>query len=152
MTKTSPVVAPVKLTPAKDDSRPFVPKDEYQRDILTKLYAGQKSLGIEPTGWNVLIAVFVRPEKTTGGVFLADRTRGEDEFQGRVGVVLAMGPDAYLGDRVRNYGGPWVQPGDWVIFPTFENTATKHKYRGVVVAEVPDDRFTAIVRDPMDVY
>lgn len=151
MTKASPVVA-LQSPTLSIDHFPFTPRDAYQKELLALLYGDKKTLGIAPSGWNVLIAVFKRPGKTAGGILLTERTRDEDDYQGRVGLVIALGPDTYRDDRMRVYAGPWVQPGDWVVFPAFENTATKHRYRGITVAEVPDDRLTATVDDPMDVF
>src|SRR5580700_7219005 len=49
----------------------------------------------------VLVYVYKRPnEATLGGktFFLADKTVGEDEFQGIVGLVLKKGPAAFRDD------------------------------------------------------
>lgn len=35
----------------------------------------------------VLCAVYVRPNKTKGGIMLADQTTAEDRFQGKVGLI-----------------------------------------------------------------
>ncbi|WP_376956369.1 hypothetical protein ABNQ39_00125 (plasmid) [Azospirillum sp. A26] len=105
---------------------------------------------VRPTGYNVLCAVYIRPERTKGGIILADQTRKEDEFQGRVGLVLALGPDAYA-DRNRYPGGAWVKPGDWAMVPSYENQAGKFKYGDYLLFTVPDDRLTTVVADPAKV-
>ena len=64
----------------------------------------------------VLVATYIRPEKTKGGVFLADRTLDEDRFQGKVGLVLKVGPRAFVDDAVNKFDGIKVEVGDWVTY------------------------------------
>ena len=40
--------------------------------------------GVEVFGGDVLVAIYKRPEKTRSGIILADTTRDEDRFQGKV--------------------------------------------------------------------
>lgn len=72
--------------------------------------------GFEPMQGLVLVATYVRPEKTKGGIILADRTLQEDRFQGKVGLVLAMGPVAFQDYGVTKYAGVTAKPGDWVMY------------------------------------
>lgn len=65
---------------------------------------------------NVLVATYVRPEKTAGGVLLPDRSLAEDRFQGKVGLVLGWGPLAFKDDSVAKFGGVEIKVGDWVIY------------------------------------
>lgn len=105
----------------------------------------------EPTGWFVMVLQFVRPDgKTLAGgqkLFFADKTRDEDKYQGRAGVVLALGPDAYA-DRSKYPRGPWVKPGDQVLWPTLETAAQRQTYHGLILAFLPDDRLVATRVDP----
>lgn len=62
----------------------------------------------------VLCAVYIRPEKTKSGLYIADSTRDEDKFQGKVGLIVKMGPQAFESD------GNWFsdvkfQLHDWVV-------------------------------------
>ena len=64
----------------------------------------------------VLLGVYKRPDKTAGGVFLSDLTRGEDEHQGKVGLVLKLGPRAYVDDDENHFDdSEKVKVGDWVV-------------------------------------
>lgn len=127
----------------------FYPADEYQLAVMREL----KDVELpSPVGYYVLLAIFKRPEKTRGGIILADRTRDEDDYQGRVGLVLAVGDHAYRSDKFREFDDEWVSPGDWVVFPVFENAATKFKFNGVTLATLPDDKMLAVVSNPMDVF
>ncbi len=70
----------------------------------------------------VLVATYVRPEKTKGGIILADRTLIEDRFQGKTGLVIAVGPQAFLDDGGARFGGISVEPGDWVTYRPSDGT------------------------------
>ena len=70
--------------------------------------------GVEVFGSDVLTAIYRRPEKTKSGIILVDDTRGEDVHQGKVGLILKMGPVAYIdkdGARFRD-----IKEGDWIVF------------------------------------
>lgn len=105
----------------------------------------------EPTGWHVMVLQYIRPEgkRLSGGgvLYFADKTKEEDKYQGRAGLVLALGPDAYA-DRVKYPGGPWVQPGDLVLWPALETAAQRQTYHGLVLSFLPDDRLVARRVDP----
>lgn len=66
-------------------------------------------------GARVLVATYIRPEKTTGGIILTDKSRGEDVWQGKVGLVLALGPLAFQNDEEHRWGEIKPQVGDWVL-------------------------------------
>lgn len=74
---------------------------------------------------NILVAVYQRAktaERTKGGIFLPDKTKEEDKWQGNVGLVVAMGPKAYKDDEVTKFEGERVDIGDWVWFRPAEGT------------------------------
>jgi co-chaperonin GroES (HSP10) len=59
----------------------------------------------------VLVATYLRPEKTASGVYLPDKVRDEDRFQGKVGLVMMIGPTAFTGE-----GDVPVRPGEWIVY------------------------------------
>ena len=63
----------------------------------------------------VLVATYIEPEKTRGGIIRPDRTLAENRFQGKAALVLKMGPLAFVDDNVAKFGGVTVQEGDWVF-------------------------------------
>jgi co-chaperonin GroES (HSP10) len=71
---------------------------------------------IDPLGAELLVAVYKRPERTKGGLILSDVSRREDEFQGKVGLVLKMGPVAFTEDGTHRWGDQAPAVGDWVLF------------------------------------
>lgn len=64
----------------------------------------------------ILVMTYIRPDKTASGLYLADRTRDEDRFQGKAGLVLSKGPQAFVDDDINKFYGQNVEPGDWVAF------------------------------------
>lgn len=64
----------------------------------------------------VLIAIYVRPEKTKGGLYLTNNIRDEDKWQGKVGLVVKAGPDAFKDASGKWFNGVSVAEGDWVYF------------------------------------
>jgi hypothetical protein len=97
----------------------------------------------DPCGYFVLVLQYIRPEarELAGGqkFYYAEVTKKEDEYQGRMGIVLALGPDAYR-DPVKYPTGPWVQPGDAVIWPTLTGASQRTKHHGLVIAFLQDDQ------------
>lgn len=65
---------------------------------------------------NILVGIYVPPEKTQGGLYLPDRTRTENRFQGKAGLVLAMGSRAFKDDEQYKFHGEHINIGDWVFF------------------------------------
>ena len=66
------------------------------------------------TGDQVLLGVYRRPEKTKAGIILVDKTRDEEEHQGKAGLVLKIGPTAFKYDGNYAYEGPIPKIGEWV--------------------------------------
>ena len=83
----------------------------------------RKALGdisaIEVFGSQVLVAAYVRPNKTTTGLYLSVKMQTEDIWQGKAVLVLKLGPSAYDGDDsyLRAIFGDRnpLAPGDWVF-------------------------------------
>jgi len=79
---------------------------------------------MEVMGARVLLGVYVRSStvKTASGtVFhLPDSARDEDKYQGKVGLVLKMGPLAFTEDATHKWGGCVPKIGDWVHVQVYE--------------------------------
>ena len=71
----------------------------------------------------ILIAVYVRPEKTKSGIFLPDAHRAEDQFQSKVGLVLKKGPAAFEGDDSLWFKDMKIELDDWIVFRPSEGWA-----------------------------
>ena len=64
----------------------------------------------------VLAAVYIRPEKTKSGLYLSDSIREEDKWQGKVGLIVKTGPDAFKDDSGRWFQGMTFNEHDWIFF------------------------------------
>jgi len=83
-------------------------------------------VGIVPDGVvqfsRILVAVYQPPivERTEGGLFLAQKIQEEDKlehlFQGKCGLIVAMGDRCYVDDEAIKFHGVKLEVGDWVWF------------------------------------
>ena len=73
---------------------------------------------LELFGVQVLVGTYLRPEKTAGGLFVTDKLRDEDLYQGKVGLVLKVADGAFVdGDAAdTKFHGKSVKPGDWIFY------------------------------------
>jgi co-chaperonin GroES (HSP10) len=62
----------------------------------------------------ILVGIWKRPERTKGGIILTDNTRKEDDYQGKVCLVLKMGPAAFQ-DNDEMHFTQTAKVGDWVV-------------------------------------
>jgi co-chaperonin GroES (HSP10) len=71
---------------------------------------------VEIFNMQVLVAVYIRPEKTKSGIILSDKTRDEDRYQSKVGLIVKKGPSAFVDDGGKWFSGLDVNEGDWIVF------------------------------------
>ena len=64
----------------------------------------------------VLVAIYLRPQKTKSGIYLTDKTVEEDRYQGKVGLILKTGPSAFVDETGKWFDGETIGVGDWVVF------------------------------------
>ena len=90
---------------------------EHAEDPKETLLKGLGDIsGVDIFHNQVLVVVYQRPEKTKGGILLTSQTRDEDKYQGKVGLVVAMGPQAFVDPDNKWFSGISVAHGDWVVF------------------------------------
>lgn len=63
----------------------------------------------------VLVATYVAPAKI-GSIIMPDKVLDEGRYQGKVGLVLKVGPTAFKDDSVAKFGGVSIRAGDWVVY------------------------------------
>jgi hypothetical protein len=98
-------------------------------------------------GGRVLVATAPTPNKR-GLLWVPDKTKGEQRWQGKVGLVLAFGPSAFKYDpQFPSY--PWEGPkpsvGDWVYYRTQDTS--EFGVNGVSCRYVNDDMVYGSVDD-----
>lgn len=104
--------------------------------------------GIEIMSNRVLVAIYIAPEKTKGGLFRAPETIKEDVYQGTVGLVLKKGGMAFKDDDASKtyFHGQDVKLGDWVVFRPGD--ARRVQINGVDCRFVEDIMIDMVVADP----
>jgi co-chaperonin GroES (HSP10) len=65
---------------------------------------------------DILVAVYIRPEKTKSGIYLTGQTRSEDRFQSKVGLILKKGPLAFVDDNKTWFSDAKFEVNDWIVF------------------------------------
>lgn len=65
----------------------------------------------------VLCAIYTMPNdaKTLGGLIVPTKTRDESIYQGRAGLVVKLGPQAFVDDETTKFYGQKADVGDWVF-------------------------------------
>lgn len=76
---------------------------------------------IEVFNNQVLVAVYIRPQKTKSGIILTNQTTDEDRYQSKVGLVLKKGPQAFQDQSGQWFSGLQIEEGDWIVFRPAES-------------------------------
>jgi co-chaperonin GroES (HSP10) len=85
------------------------------RKAAIKAQVGDLS-GIDVMYNMVLIGTYVRSNKSAGGILLTANAVEEDVWQGKVGLVLKMGADAFQENDEVYFNGQAAEVDDWVVF------------------------------------
>lgn len=105
-------------------------------------------------GYHVAVKIYVREEEISTFIdefgnkksfVLPASVTVNDKFRSYVGLVIARGNQTYKGWRFKG-SGPWCRVGDWIVFP--RNEGIQYNYRGIPIAEFPDDKVYGIIQDP----
>ncbi len=117
---------------------------------------------IKITGSQVLLAIYVKPQKTSGGIILSDKIRDEDRWQGKVGLVLKHGVMVASEEDNDFFGDIEVKVCDWVVFRpadgfplvTFnERYGEEGEDRDVELRLLSDRRLIkAVIEDPDSIW
>lgn len=99
---------------------------------------------------HLLVGTYIENERTAGGIIKPDKTIGESRYQGKVGLVLKRGPQAFVDDASVKFHGQNVKVGDWIIFRFAD--AWEIFIRGVSVRFLFDTDVKAVVSDPSIIY
>jgi co-chaperonin GroES (HSP10) len=98
----------------------------------------------------ILVGIYIRPEKTSGGIFLTEKTLDEDRWQGKVGLVLKAGPMAFQNEGNTDFHGQSVNEGDWVIYRVSDGLSID--VNGVHCRLIEDVHIKGRVADPSVIY
>ena len=88
--------------------------EEDPRDVIYKKLGDISN--IEIFNNQIIVATYVRPSKTKGGIILPGSVGKEDEIQSKVGLVIKKGPTAFIDETGKWFDGITVELNDWVVF------------------------------------
>lgn len=94
----------------------------------------------------VLVAIYVSPEKSKGGIILTQRNKQEDIWQNQVGLVLKLGPIAFVDDDNNKFGGASVEVDEWVAFSPGDGK--RIQINGLDCRVIEDTQLMFVVSDP----
>ena len=114
--------------------------------------------GVEVFNNDVIVAIYERPNKTKSGIILTDRALAEDIYQGKVGLIIKMGPKAFTDADFEESEKCAI--GDWVFFrPSDGWSATMNTLQGAVSKDstvnlriVRDHAIRGRVQNPDTIY
>lgn len=103
---------------------------------------------IEILSNKVLVGIYIEPEKTKGGLYIATSTKKESVWQGTVGLVLKKGVTAFKDEPQTGtyFHNQNVKVGDWVVFRPGD--ARRVQINGVDCRMVEDTLLDMIIDDP----
>lgn len=74
-------------------------------------------------GNRILVAKYERATVGySGKIYAAVQTNREDQYQGKVGLVLKVGTVAFVDDDVNKFHGDTVKVGEWIFFSYNDGT------------------------------
>lgn len=106
--------------------------------------------GVEVLSDLVLLGTYIRDEKRASGLILPQDHLKEDEFQGKVGLVVKRGPLAYADWEEDKTRGVNATPGTWVVFAIKDTWPLQ--INGVACRVIPYDKIRIRVTDPKMVF
>lgn len=90
---------------------------DHEIDPKEKLLSDLGDLSnIEIFNTQVMVAVYIRPTKTKSGLYLSDKTIDEDRYQGKVGLLVKMGPNAFQDDSGQWFDDVSFKLHDWLVY------------------------------------
>jgi len=106
--------------------------------------------GVELLNTQVLVAVYIRPEKTKGGIIMTTKARDEDRHQSKVGLIIKTGPTAFVENDGKWFNGLNLKVGDWVVFRPSDGWNVT--VNGVLCRMFDDMSIRARIPHPDNVY
>jgi hypothetical protein len=98
----------------------------------------------------ILVGVYIRPQKTKSGLYLSDKTTDEDRYQSKVGLLLKKGPRAFEPNSDGWFDDESFALNDWLVFrPSDGWSITVH---GVLCRILNDTQIKGRVKNPDEVW
>jgi co-chaperonin GroES (HSP10) len=99
----------------------------------------------------ILVGVYERPEKTKSGIHLPDTgSRDEDKYQGKIGLVLKVGPLAFKDTESVQFNGFKVEEGEWIVLAPSDGWSLS--VHGQICRMVTDAAIKMVASHPDEVW
>jgi co-chaperonin GroES (HSP10) len=95
----------------------------------------------------VLYAIYERPLVTQGGIHLTHTSAGEDEYQGKAGLIVAVGPMVNDEAEIR---GLKLERGTWIAVRPSDGWAIK--VNGVLCRMINEKSVHMVIPTPDSVW
>ncbi len=105
---------------------------------------------LQPLGGRVIVATYVGTDRSAGGIIYNDDRKTAARYEGKVGLVLAIGPTAFRYDGAFPWEGPKPQVGDWIWYRASD--APERFIRNVSCRTIEDNLIEGITTDPTAVF
>nr|ASN63477.1 co-chaperonin GroES [uncultured virus] len=102
----------------------------------------------DPSGYRLLIRPFAGPQKTKGGILLADTTIETIQATTVVGLVIKMGNLCYR-DKEKFPLGAWCRVGEFIMYGRYAGSRFKNKWGEHRILN--DDEIIGVIKDPEDI-
>ena len=123
----------------------------HDEDPKTKLLNEIGDLShIEVFNNQVLLATYIRPEKTKSGLYLSDKYRDEDKFQSKIGLIVGLGPDAFADESGTWFRDTAFNLHEWVVHRPSDGFSMT--INGVLCRLVTDTQIKMRVQGPDQVW
>lgn len=126
-----------------EDSLGFKPPRAAGWLLYLKIYTEERTRIIKDKNGNPIIGTNGKPLT----IEIPDQAIEESRWGSAVGLVCAMGPLCYKGERFNNLS--WCKVGDWVIYP--QHRGTNLLYKGHPFLIINDDDILGVIEHPQDV-
>lgn len=123
--------------------------EAYRKAFLLQRQIQEKEIGCyfpveRYGGYRLLLKAIPLPDKLPSGLFMPDGTKDEIIKKYDIGLVIGVGPEAYI-DRSKFLTGPRCKIGDWVDFSPFEKI--KKIFNDNLCYIINDDRVNFPIHD-----
>ena len=98
----------------------------------------------------ILVGVYIRPQKTKSGLYLSEKTTEEDRFQSKVGLLLKLGPRAFEPNDEGWFSGETFNLHDWLVFRPADGWSITVK--GVLCRILTDTQVKMRIPNPDEVW
>lgn len=125
---------------------------EISESTLPPLKAHLKALGKFPDTIlhsRILTMTYIASARR-GSIIIPDKARDEDRWQGKIGLVIAMGPGAFKDDVVAKFHGQKLKIHDWVL--TRPADGMELFFNGCSMRLFSDVDIFAKITDPVEYY